>query len=73
MSMPAHEPRPPRDLPVRIRHLQDPASDDLSSDLDASQRIALVWELSRRMWELTGRPLPRYERATIPVLVTRRG
>jgi hypothetical protein len=73
MSMPADDPRPPRDLPVRIRRLQDADSDDLSSVLDADQRVALVWELSRRMWELTGRPLPRYDRATIPVRITRLG
>lgn len=73
MLIPADEPRPPRDVPVRIRRLQDPDSGDLSSELDRDQRVALVWELSRRMWELTGRPVPRYDRATMPVRIARRG
>jgi hypothetical protein len=73
MSHPADEPRPRQDLPVVVRHLQDPERDDLSGMLDASQRVALVWELSRRMWELTGRPVPRYDRASMPVRLVRRG
>jgi hypothetical protein len=31
------------------------------------QRLELLRELSERMWALTGRPLPRYTRATMPV------
>jgi hypothetical protein len=73
MSNSADDPRQPRDLPVRIRRLQEPDDDDLSGSLDAAQRVALVWELSRRMWELTGRPVPQYDRATTPVRITRRG
>lgn len=36
----------------------------------AEERLALVNELSRRVWMLTGRPVPSYTRATIPVAVT---
>jgi hypothetical protein len=35
------------------------------------ERLALVARLSRRAWAATGRPIPRYTRATIPVVVTR--
>jgi len=31
----------------------------------------MVWELSARMWELGGRPVPAYTRATMPIVVTR--
>ena len=33
----------------------------------ADQRLELLRELSERMWALTGRPLPRYTRATMQV------
>jgi hypothetical protein len=73
MSMPPDDARRRRELPVRIRRLQEPDDDDLSGSLDAAERVALVWALSRRMWELTGRPVPRYDRAAMPVRVVRRG
>jgi hypothetical protein len=58
-------------MPVRVRHLHDPESDDLSDHLSTEARVALVWQLSRRMWELTGRALPSYTRDAIPVHLTR--
>lgn len=33
----------------------------------AEERLALLAELSRRMWALTQRPLPCYTRSTMPV------
>lgn len=36
----------------------------------AKERLALVSELSRRGWALTGRPTPSYTRATIPVVLS---
>jgi hypothetical protein len=35
-----------------------------------TERLALVAELSRRMWELTKRPVPSYTRPTMPVRLT---
>lgn len=32
-----------------------------------AERIALVDRLSREAWALTGRPVPRYTRRTMPV------
>jgi hypothetical protein len=34
------------------------------------ERLALLAELSRRVWALTGCPAPSYTRRTIPVRVT---
>jgi len=31
----------------------------------------MVWELTRRMWSLTGRAWPEYARADLPVRVIR--
>lgn len=35
-----------------------------------TERLAILADLSRRMWELTRRPLPAYTRKTMPVKVT---
>ena len=51
-----------------------PLSSDEASEArvagTAEERLALVAELSRRGWLLTGRSIPSYTRATIPVVVT---
>lgn len=63
----------PRGLwPVRIFRLGEEPADDLSLVTTAEERLAMVGELSRRMWELTGRPVPSYRRATMPGRVLRR-
>ncbi|MCI0434609.1 MAG: hypothetical protein L0271_13360 [Gemmatimonadetes bacterium] len=36
----------------------------------AGERLALVRELSQRMWVLTQRPLPAYSRSSIPAKLT---
>jgi hypothetical protein len=46
--------------------------DDLSETTTAAERIELVQVLSRRMWELTGRPWPAYARSAMPGRVVRR-
>ena len=35
-----------------------------------TKRLAILADLSRRMWALTGRPEPLYTRATMPVRLT---
>ena len=35
-----------------------------------TERLVLLADLSRRMWELTRRPRPDYTRATMPVKLT---
>ena len=62
-----------RSAPARVFRLgEEPADDDLSAVTTAEQRLEMVAELSRRMWELTGRETPQYARAAMPVRVIRR-
>jgi hypothetical protein len=61
-----------REAPMRVFRLGEEPADDLSATTTAEQRLEMVAELSRRMWELTGRETPTYERARIPVRVIRR-
>lgn len=56
---------------VRIFRLGEEPTEDLSATTTAEERLEMVFELSRRMWELTGRPLPNYERGNMPVRVRR--
>lgn len=65
------EHRPRRVGTARILHLGDEPSDDLSATTTAEQRLAILDTLSRRMWELTRRPLPTYDRARMPGRVIR--
>ena len=62
-----------RAVPARVFRLgEEPADDVLSAVTTAEQLLEMVDELSRRMWELTGRETPRYARAEMPVRVLRR-
>lgn len=56
---------------VRIARLGDPESDDLSETTTVAERLDMVALLTRRMWELTGRPFPSYDRAEMPVRIER--
>ena len=38
-----------------------------------AERIALIAELSEMTWARTGRPVPSYSRATMPVVITTLG
>jgi hypothetical protein len=69
---PAPATRPPdRGLPIRVYRLGEEHGDDLSALTTAEERVAMVWELSARMWELSGRTRSDYTRATTPVVVAR--
>ena len=59
--------------PVRLYRLGEEPGDDLSAVSTPEERLGMVAELSRRMWELTGRPMPTYPRAAMPGRVVRRG
>ncbi|CAN5325304.1 hypothetical protein BH23GEM2_BH23GEM2_20280 [soil metagenome] len=54
---------------ARVVPLTSPEASDAFVAGTPSERIALVAELSRRAWALTGQPLPSYTRATMPVRV----
>lgn len=51
----------------RIVSLHSAAAGDARVSGTPSDRLALVGELSMRAWKLTGRPLPRYTRPTMPI------
>jgi len=57
--------------PIRVCLLGEGPGDDLSACTTPEQRIAMVWELTRRMWTLTGRAWPDYARAAMPGRVIR--
>ncbi len=62
--------RTPR-IPVRIVPLSSDAAADAYVEGSIDERLALLARLSRRAWAATGRPIPSYTRATIPVVITR--
>jgi len=56
---------------VRVYRLGQEPGDDLTSVTTAAERVAMVWGLSSRMWELSGRDPSAYTRATMPIVVKR--
>jgi hypothetical protein len=58
-----------RGVPARVYRLGDEPGDDLTAITTADERVAMVWELSARMWEFGGAQASTYTRATIPVVV----
>ena len=69
--MTEHQDTPRRIVSARVFRLGEEPGDDLSASTSVEQRLAIVAALSRRMWELTGQPFPRYERGAMPVRVIR--
>lgn len=59
-----------RDVQVRVVSLRSAEAGDARVPGTPAERVALVAELSLRAWTLTGRPLPSYTRATMPVRIT---
>jgi hypothetical protein len=59
--------------PVRIYRLGEEPGDDLSESTTPEERLEILAALSKRMWELSGRPLPTYDRAHMPVRIVRQG
>jgi hypothetical protein len=54
-----------------VYRLGEEPGDDLSATTTPDERVAMVWELTARMWEFGGAPAPTYTRATIPVTIQR--
>ena len=64
---------PRRTIHVRITTRDDPAgANGLWGPTTPEQRLELLAEASHTGWALTGRPLPSYTRAEMPVRVFRR-
>ena len=57
--------------PVEIYRLGDEPGDDLTETTTPEERLAMLWSLSARMWELTGQPLPHRNRSELPVRMIR--
>lgn len=60
-----------RHIPVRIVPLRSVEAADAYVDGTIDDRLALVALLSRRAWMATERPFPSYDRASIPVVMSR--
>lgn len=58
-------------IPVRIVPLASNEAEDAYVEGSIDERLALLARLSRRAWAATGRPIPSYPRAAIPVVITR--
>ena len=58
---------------MRKFKLGEEPSDDLSDTTTPSERLAMMWPLAVEAWALAGRPLPTYDRSTIPIRIYRRG
>lgn len=56
-----------RAWPVRVYRLGEEPGDDQSRSSTATQRLAMMWELARDAWSLSGRPVPEYPRHETPV------
>ena len=59
--------------PLMVYRLGEEPGDDLSLSTTPEERIALVWELTRRMWTLTGKPSLGLARDRLPIRVVRPG
>jgi hypothetical protein len=59
-----------RAMTARIVPLASDEASDARVVGTSGERLALVAELSRRMWAITKRPMPTYTRQTMPVRVT---
>ncbi|HET7622109.1 MAG TPA: hypothetical protein VFK39_09550 [Gemmatimonadaceae bacterium] len=57
---------------ARVYKLGAEPGDDISSNSTPEERLAMVVVLTRRMWALTGRPIPSYRRSEIPVSIVRK-
>ena len=57
-------------MTARVVPLESDEAADARVPGSPSQRLAVLADLSQRMWELTGVPYPTYSRATMPVRVT---
>ena len=54
---------------LRVHRLEEQPGDDLSEHTAAPERLAMMWPLALEAWRLSGRQVPDYPRAEIPVRV----
>ena len=58
--------------PIRVFKLGEEPSDDLSETTTASERVAMVWQLTQDSWASAGLPIPDYPRHAMPIEVHNR-
>lgn len=61
------------DWPIVRHRLRDEPCDDLSAVTTPVERVAMMWPLAEAAWKLAGRPLPTYDRRTLPGKLFRAG
>lgn len=61
------EPRKP--LTIRVVPLGAERSHDVAAGTTVAERLALLLELSREGWALSGKTLPQYVRSAVPIRV----
>ena len=59
-----------KQMTARVVRLDSDDAGDARVAGTPTERLSILADLSRRMWELTQRPLPAYTRKTMPVKVT---
>jgi hypothetical protein len=59
-----------RDMTARVVPLRSHEAGDARVGGTMEERLALLAEISRRAWALTGKPTPSYTRGTMPVKLT---
>ncbi len=52
---------------MRAYRLGEEPPDQLLARTTTAERFAMVWELTLAAWAFTGKPLPSYTRAEMPV------
>lgn len=57
-------------MTARVVPLESDEAGDSRVPGSPSERLAILAELSRRMWELTKQPFPTYSRKDMPVRLT---
>ena len=60
-------------MTVRLVPLSSAEASDVRVPGSAAERVALAVRLSEMMWSHTGRALPTYSRATMPIVITSLG
>lgn len=56
-------------MTARIYKLGEEPGDDISATTTAGERLEMVAVLTRRTWEITGRPWPNVPRGEWPVTI----
>jgi hypothetical protein len=59
--------------PIRRYNLGEEPSDNVRALTTASERLAMMWPLTRLSWRLAGRDMPRYRRSDMPGKILRSG